>query len=316
MKRAFFVLHLTSSTTDSQFATLSSIAQMLAKHGIESTLLIASSSWERPVPHLQSFGKVIAVNVPEDIGDGAHYLGMLVAHFQNDLGAEYVIGFSNLANKNWAPQIAAPLAGEYLNSCEDLWFDGEHLLAAGAVMGGLVRKMIDLSDRPAVVLYAGEERTPADAGAEQHLTGIDLPLSSDRIRLVASAVPPGSGGIPLNGASVIVSGGLGVGSLENWKLIEEFAGKIGAAVGASRAAVEMGWAPSSRQVGFSGQKVRPDVYIAVGISGALHHLAGIGGAKKIVAINKDPEASIFKVADIAIVGDFKEVLTAAIGKLG
>ena len=78
----------------------------------------------------------------------------------------------------------------------------------------------------------------------------------------------------------------------------------------------MGWAPSARQVGFSGQKVRPDLYIALGISGAVHHLAGIGGAKRVVASNTDPEANIFKVADVAIVGDYKDILKAALGRLG
>ena len=98
-------------------------------------------------------------------------------------------------------------------------------------------------------------------------------------------------------------------------MVETFAAKVDAAVGASRAAVEMGWVTSSRQVGFSGQKVTPDVYVAIGISGAVHHLAGIGGAKKIVAINKDPDAPIFKIADIGIVGDYEKILDAAMKRL-
>jgi electron transfer flavoprotein alpha subunit len=115
----------------------------------------------------------------------------------------------------------------------------------------------------------------------------------------------------LKGATKVVSGGLGIGSAENWPKIAAFAARVGAAVGASRAAVEMGWVPSSRQVGFSGQKVAPEVYVAMGISGAVHHLAGINGARRIVAVNKDPEAPIFKVADVAIVGDCAAILEAA-----
>src|SRR4030088_2639427 len=127
---------------------------------------------------------------------------------------------------------------------------------------------------------------------------------------VVEHVAAAGGGISLTEAKVVVSGGRGVGSKEGFAIIEELAGLLGAAVGCSRAVTSAGWRPHTDQVGQTGTKVAPEVYIACGISGATQHMAGLKGAKRILAINSDPQAPLMLNADYTVAGDLKEILPA------
>lgn len=148
-----------------------------------------------------------------------------------------------------------------------------------------------------------------DAARTGTIVREEIRVQEERIRTsLVKHVKEVAEALNLEGAEVIVAGGRGIGSAEGFRLLEELAAALGGEVGCSRAVVDEGWLPHVRQIGQSGKTVSPRLYIAVGISGAVQHLAGIAGAGTVVAVNSDPEAPVFRAADYGIVGDFREVI--------
>ncbi len=178
--------------------------------------------------------------------------------------------------------------------------------------GGSLLEEAQLDGSPLLVTVAPHAvaAQPANGGQAEVQTFDPGLRDADLVVQVRERVAASTGGVSLADAEVVVSGGRGVGSADGFAVVEELAGLLGAAVGCSRAVTMAGWRPHTDQVGQTGTKIAPEIYIAAGISGATQHMAGCKGAKKLLAINPDAEASIFASADYAVIGDLHEVLPA------
>ena len=176
--------------------------------------------------------------------------------------------------------------------------------------GGSLLEEARLHGAPKLLTVAPHTQPAAEIGDVETLDAPD-----DGSPKVLETVEESSGGVSLRDAKVVVSGGRGVGSSEAFDIIEELAGLLGGAVGCSRVVTSAGWRPHTDQVGQTGTKISADLYVACGISGATQHIAGAKGAKKILAINTDPEAPIFASADYAVIGDLHEVVPAISAEL-
>jgi len=217
--------------------------------------------------------------------------------------------------RDLAPRVGARLGVGAIADVTGLELDGEVFVAQRPVYSGKAFASVDAGGQsPQVIslrpnVFAAEE---AEGSAEVvALDGLALQIRA----MVKELVDTGGGEVDVAEADVIIAGGRGVKGPENFALIRELADEIGAAVGASRAVVDAGWIAHKHQVGQTGKVVSPSLYVACGISGAIQHLAGMSSSKVIVAVNKDPDAPIFKIADYGVVGDLFQVLPPMIEEI-
>ena len=224
-----------------------------------------------------------------------------------ELGATVIVGSATALGKEYCASLAARLGAELAQDCLDIWWSNG-LMARKPVYAGKVLSEVRISSSPAMASLRPNVVPVARTGEDRpELVRREMPALSLRT-VLKEAAEAAAGAVELTEAKIVVSGGRGIGGPENWPVLQALCDVLGAALGASRAAVDAGWIHHSHQVGQTGKVVSPDVYVACGISGAIQHQAGMRTSKIVVAINKDPNANIFKICDYGIVGDLFEVV--------
>ncbi len=221
--------------------------------------------------------------------------------------------------RDYAPRLAARLGVACAADCTGFAIEDNGLVAIRPLYGGRVQSAVRFTGAGpwlATVRPGSFDSTPVSAGSAVDPETIHVELSADDTRVtIRATAEKETGPTNLTAAKVVVSGGRGLKEPDNFKLIEDLANALGGAVGATRAVVDAGWRPHHEQIGQTGVTVSPRLYIAVGVSGAVQHNVGMQGSDYVVAINRDPDAPIFKMASFGIVGDAFEVVPALIDAL-
>ena len=309
MKTLVLVEHEGGAIKDATLATVTAASQLGEVH-----LLVAGSG----VGAVAEAAAKIAGTGKVHVADSAHLEHQLaedVAPVAAALMADHdaFLASSTTTGKNVAPRVAALL--DVMQISDILSVDGDDTFTRPIYAGNAIAT-VKSSDAKKVITVRGTafDKASAECGSGS-IEAVDAGSASGKAEFVSAEVSK-SERPELTSAKVIVSGGRGFGSNEQFHgLLDPLADKLGAAVGASRAAVDAGYAPNDYQVGQTGKIVAPGVYIAIGISGAIQHLAGMKDSKVIVAINKDEEAPIFQIADIGLVGDLFKIVPELTEKL-
>jgi len=235
----------------------------------------------------------------------------ILAENLTSTAAEVLLLTSSSMGRELGALVAAKVDASLLSDVVETVWETDHLVVKRPVYAGKAFLRVAAKRAPVLVTLRPNvlQAVEQAAGGDVEHIAVALDDAARRVSVIDTAMAE-STRPELTEASIIVSGGRGMGGPENYPVIEALADTLGAAVGASRAAVDAGWRPHSDQVGQTGKTVSPNIYIACGISGAIQHLAGMSSSKCIVAINKDPEAPIFKVADYGIVADLFDVVPA------
>ncbi|MBN2055852.1 electron transfer flavoprotein subunit alpha/FixB family protein [bacterium] len=239
-----------------------------------------------------------------------------IAKAARSVGADYVILTSSAEGKDFGPRVAARLDAGFLADVIGMEWRDDRLVFTRPIYAGKAYAVMSSRSVPQVVTLRPKMFTAvAGIGGEAQVESLTDLAASDIKSVFREFVAAGGGRLDVTEADVIVSGGRGLGGAANFAVLEPLAEVLNGVVGASRAAVDAGWIEHAQQVGQTGKVVTPSLYIACGISGAIQHLAGMSNSKVIVAINKDPEAAIFQVADYGIVGDLFEVVPALVEEI-
>jgi len=291
-----------------------STAELLAKArsiGAETAVVAVGHNLEALIPNLVSVGsgsQYIADDAGLELFSAAPYASCIV-DAANQFGADQVWFASTESGKAVAPRVAARLGASCATDITDVTYTGDHIeITRPAIANKVIQRVKINSEKLVAVVRAGAfEMTDEGTAGSENVIRLAAP-PTDLGAVVKELIADASGDIDLGDAAIVVSVGRGVKDQKGIDLVKGLADDLGAGFGTSRAMVDSGLMGHNKQVGQTGKIVAPKLYIAVGISGAIQHLSGMTGSQVIVAVNNDPEAPIFNVADYGIVGDLFEVV--------
>ncbi|PWV55858.1 electron transfer flavoprotein subunit alpha/FixB family protein [Chitinophaga sp. S165] len=290
------------------------VAQQL---GVTATALVLGAADNAELEALGNYGATKVLHVADarlNEVETTVFTKIIAAAVEQE-AAQVVVFPHNFDGKAVAPRVAARLKAGFVSGAISLPDTANGFVVKKSVFSGKAFANVNITSARKVIGVMPNTFALEPTDAKASVTAFSPAISDADFKVKVSSVETVSGEVPLTEAEIVVSGGRGLKGPENWGLVEELAHSLGAATACSRPVADTGWRPHHEHVGQTGLTVRPNLYIAIGISGAIQHLAGVNGSKVIVVINKDPEAPFFKAADYGIVGDAFEVvpkLTAAI----
>jgi electron transfer flavoprotein alpha subunit len=295
-------------------------AKVAAQTGTTATALVLGEVDAAELSALGNYGVTKVLHTADsrlnEVESGV-YTKIIAAAAEQE-GADVIVFPHNFDGRAVAPRVAARLKAGLVSGAISLPDTANGFVVKKTVFSGKAFANINITSAKKVIAVMPNTFPLEKTDTAASVTPFSPAINDSDFKVKVSSVQTVSGEIPLTEAEIVVSGGRGLKGPENWGLVEDLAKVLGAATACSRPVADSGWRPHHEHVGQTGLTVRPNLYIAIGISGAIQHLAGVNGSKVIVVINKDPEAPFFKAADYGIVGDAFEVvpkLTAAIRQL-
>lgn len=275
------------------------------------TLLIGSSDLQSManVPAAHGISRIVVLEDTRLAQFSPDAYAQTIADAIKQLGATTVLMGATFTGKDVMARVAQILDAGLAQDCIEVASDGNGLLCKRPMYAGKLIADVRVHSSPALATIRPKSYKPAEKQVEAAVEQLSVEVPDPKV-VVESYEGGNTDKLDVTEADIIVSGGRGMQGADRWGIIEELADLLGAATGCSRPVSDDGWRPHEEHIGQTGKTVSPDLYVACGISGAIQHVAGVSSSKYIVAINKDPEAPIFKVADYGIVGDVFDVLPA------
>lgn len=279
--------------------------------GVESQAVVLGDATPGLLATLGQVGvkKVLQVNDKRfnNFDSGAY--AKAVAMAVTETGANVVVLSFNQNGKQLASRLSVRLKAGYIPGAVELpVFSGNTATAKKNVFSGKASAQYQTSTTTKIISVNPNSISPVKGSASATVEALNISMADADFTITVKAVDKVTGTVPLGEADIVVSGGRGMKGPENWGILEDLAKELGAATACSRPVADVDWRPHHEHVGQTGLTIRPNLYIALGISGAIQHLAGVNGSKVIVVINSDPEAPFFKAADYGIVGDLFQVV--------